>query len=351
MGKIWVEICLISGRGLQRTSALWKLQWFAVGWIDPKDQYCTKIDASGNNNPVWKTKFSIAVDTSEPNFRDLAVHVEVYSREPIFLRQSLLGTATIGLKEFMDKYISDSEVRKPVEEVGSFQLRKKNSNKPQGFVDISIQISEEMKDPGSSSLGGQEEYNFMDHSGGIKLVSRYGTQGDYQPQLPQTQPQQLANHPLTNSQYAHPMPFPTNYSQPPNYAPVGGPSYQPIPTNYSQPPNYPPVGGPSYQPVRGPSYQPPLTPAPPPPPPPPSNVGYIPTFLPRTNNVPSSFVNMPSSARPPGTGRGGPGFGMGVGAGALAAGAMIFGDDFMSGFDFPGGLQDASLTISANPPF
>ncbi|KAL2549951.1 Calcium-dependent lipid-binding (CaLB domain) family protein [Forsythia ovata] len=204
MRKLWVEICLISGRGLQRTSSLWKLQWFAVGWIDPNNQYCTNIDASGNNNPVWKTKFSITVDTSEPNFQDLALQVEVYSREPIFLRQSLLGTATIVLKEFMDKYISNSEVSKPVEEVGSFQLRKKNSNKPQGFVDISIRISEERKDPGSSSLG-------------------------------------------------------------------------------------PPA-------------------------------------------------------------RGGPGFGMGVGAGALAAGAMIFGDDIMSGFDFLGGLQDASLTISADPP-
>ncbi|CAA2971410.1 Hypothetical predicted protein [Olea europaea subsp. europaea] len=158
----------------------------------------------------------------------------------------------------------------------------------------------------------------MDHSGEIKLVSRYEPQGNNQPQLPQTQPQQLASHPLTNSQCVHPMPMPTNYSQPPNYPPVGGPSYQP--------PRTPPL-------------------------PPPSNVGYVPTFLPRTSNLPPSYVNMPSSTRPPGTGRGGPGFAMGVGAGALAAGAMIFGDDFMSGFDFSGGLQDASLTISANPPF
>ncbi|KAL2526870.1 C2 domain-containing protein [Abeliophyllum distichum] len=301
MGKLWVEICLISGRGLRRTSSLWKLQWFAVGWVDPNNQYCTNIDASGNNNPVWKTKFSITVDSSEPNFRDLALRVEVYSRDPIFLRQSHLGTATIVLKEFMDKYISNSE---------------------------------EKKDPGSSSLGGQEEYNLMDHSGGINLVSGYRPQGIYQPRMPQTQPQQQASHPLANSQYGHPMPIPTNYSQPPNYPPVGGPSHQP--------PRTPPVGGPSYQPPRTPPT------LPPPPPPPPSNVGYIPTFLPRTNNFPPSYVNMPSSAGPPA--RGGPGFGMGLGAGALAAGAMIFGDHFMPGFDFLDGLQDASLTISADPP-
>lgn len=60
---------------------------------------------------------------------------------------------------------------------------------------------------------------------------------------------------------------------------------------------------------------------------------------------------MPAAASG-GRGGGGAGFGMGLGAGALAAGAVIFGDDFMSGFDFPGGLQDdASLTISIDPPF
>lgn len=149
MGKIWVEVCLISARGLRRSSSLWKLQWFAVGWIDPNNQYCTKIDSSGNGNPVWKTKFSILVDSSETNFEDTALHVEVYSRDPIFLREKLLGTATIMLKEFQDKFLKNSEVPKPVEEVGSFQLRKKNSNKPQGFVDLSIRISEEREEPSS----------------------------------------------------------------------------------------------------------------------------------------------------------------------------------------------------------
>lgn len=55
---------------------------------------------------------------------------------------------------------------------------------------------------------------------------------------------------------------------------------------------------------------------------------------------------MPHSGAPP-PGRGaGAGFGMGLGAGALAAGAMIFGDDFMSGFD----IHDPS-GHTANPPF
>lgn len=149
MGKIWLEICLISARGLRRTSSLWKLQWFSVGWIDPNNKYCTKVDASGNANPVWKTKFSTLIDTSDPKFKDLSLHVEVYSREPIFLRERLQGTATVFLKEFLDKYVKNSEVSKPIEDVGSFQLRKGNSSKPQGFVDISIRVSEEKEEPTS----------------------------------------------------------------------------------------------------------------------------------------------------------------------------------------------------------
>lgn len=150
MGKFWVEVCLISARGLRRSSSLWKLQWFAVGWIDPNSKYCTKIDASGNANPVWKTKFAAFIDDSESNFNDLALHVEVYSREPIFLRERHQGTATIVLKEFLAKHKKSSEVsRQGIEEVGSYQLRKRNSNKPQGFVDVSIHISEDREEPSS----------------------------------------------------------------------------------------------------------------------------------------------------------------------------------------------------------
>ena len=48
----------------------------------------------------------------------------------------------------------------------------------------------------------------------------------------------------------------------------------------------------------------------------------------------------------------GPGFGMGLGAGALAAGAVIFGEDFLSGSSFPAGLGDGgSPTVSTDPPF
>ena len=147
--KLLIEVCLISARGLPYSSR-WKYQWYAVGWIDPNDKYCTKIDASGNPNPVWNTKFTTVIDTSEVEFQDVTLNVEVYSREPLFLREKLRGTATVMLKEFLVKHCKNSEGSKQmVEDVGSFQLRK-NSNKPQGFIDVSIRILEETV--GTSSL-------------------------------------------------------------------------------------------------------------------------------------------------------------------------------------------------------
>ncbi|XP_059456701.1 uncharacterized protein LOC132186701 [Corylus avellana] len=322
MGKLWVEVCLISARGLRRSSSLWKLQWFAVGWIDPNNKYCTKIDASGNANPVWKTKFAALVDDSQTNFQDLALHVEVYSREPIFLRERLQGTASVVLKEFLAKQVKNNEGSRPVtEEVGSYQLRKGNSSKPQGFVDISIRISEERGGEPTSYIGNEEGFVLTGHSNNNITLASHSQDG---PALA-TQPPPILRHRQenqfpSNSPYTHPMPYPTNYSNPS-------------------------VGGPRYPPAGAPSYPPPRTP---PPPPPPSNVGYMPTFLPRTDRLSETYINMPPSGRGGGPG---PGFGIGLGAGALAAGAVIFGDDFMSGFDVPAGLQDASLTISTDPPF
>ncbi|GAB4827728.1 hypothetical protein Ancab_034614 [Ancistrocladus abbreviatus] len=322
MGKIWVEVCMISARGLSRSS-LWKLQWFAVGWIDPNNKYCTPIDAAGNANPVWKTKFTAVVDTSESDFQDLALHVEVYSREPIFLREKLQGTATIVLKEFLAKHANSPQSSKQQanEDVGSFQLRRKNSNKPQGFIDVSIRISEE-RDSTSSYLGYEEGFKLTENNNNSITLSTEASRAQASPQgvanMPYRQP---LNPPQMSYPYTPPVPYPSNYS-------------------------HPSMGAPSHPPTAGPSYSTPQTP---PPPPPPSNVGYIPTLLPRTENMSTTYMNVPPSGR--GGGNSGPGFAAGLGAGALAAGAVIFGDDFMSGFDLPAGLQDASLTISADPPF
>ncbi|XP_057778480.1 uncharacterized protein LOC130997236 isoform X1 [Salvia miltiorrhiza] len=299
--KTWVEVCLISARGLRRSSSLWKLQWYAVGWIHPDNKYCTKIDASGTSNPLWKTGFSTSLEFQP----DLALHVEVYSRDPIFLRETLFGSATILLKEFFD---SDS----PVDEVGSFQLRKNNSNKPLGFVDVSIRLSQDRENPASSYLGVDEGFNLDNLDGGIKDVSLQPSKHD------------LA---LPKSQQTYHMPIPPHHPPAPSYQPQ-----PPPPSNMGYLSNFLP---PNY------SHHPPAASQsrPPPPPPAPSNVGYIPNFSPMT----SSYVNMPTVAAARGVG---PGFGMGVGAGALAAGAVIFGDDFMSAAS-----RDATDIISTYPPF
>ncbi|KAM7276534.1 hypothetical protein ACFE04_018400 [Oxalis oulophora] len=378
MGKIWVEVCLISARGLTHSSFLWKLQWFAVGWIDPNNKYCTKIDAPGTTNPVWKTKFATLVD--ESTFHDMVLNVQVFSREPVFLRERLQGTATIVLKEFLAKYNNNSETSRSVtEEVGSYQLRKKNSGKPQGFVDVSIRISEEKEEPvsypgsdggfvlmsnGSNitlSHGGRtgsgqgypssNSSNItLSHGGRPGLEHGYPSTNDmtlsnggesgqgYPSQPPIVRRQRQENHPQPNN-YPHtnPTPYPTE-SKPEKQSQLSYPyadSTPSYPTGYSNP-------------SAGPAYHPPRTP---PPPPPPSNVGYIPTFLPRTNLSSDSYINMPSSMAGPSRRGPRPGFATGAAAGALAAGAVIFGDDFMSGFDIPSGFHDPSLIISTDPPF
>ncbi|KAD2392854.1 hypothetical protein R6Q59_012587 [Mikania micrantha] len=310
MGKFWLEIRLISARGLTRTSSLWKLQWFAVGWIDPNNKYCTKVEASGNANPVWNTEFSALVDDLDSRFDDLILSVEVYSRDPVFLKERLQGTARVGLKEFLDKHKNNSVGLKNVEEVGSFHLWKKNSNKPQGFVDVSIRTSQEMNE--DSSYEGNDvgiKLRIRDH--GVNLPPRYEhseghLQANYHNLLP------------PGPSYHQPQAAP-----PPNYALTGG-------SNHQQSHNH---LGPSY-------HQLPATQQPPQP----YHFGFVPSSS--TDNLPPSYINMPprSGARPgPGAGQG---FAMGLGAGAFAAGAAIFGDDFMSGFDLPTGV-----TISTDPPF
>lgn len=165
----------------------------------------------------------------------------------------------------------------------------------------------------------------LDRGSNTQLTIEGGLEDAYPKQQPQASTYQSETLLQTNIPDSHSVPFPT--------------------TPYSDP--Y--VGEPSNHAAAGPSYQPPRIRTPPPPPPP-SNVGYIPTFLPRNDDLPPCFTDMPPLRAAPRQ-RGPPGFTMGLGAGALAAGAVIFGDDFMSGFDVPPGLGDASLTEEIDPPF
>ncbi|KAE9608783.1 hypothetical protein Lal_00020047 [Lupinus albus] len=312
MGIIWVEVCLISAHGIEHSALLWKRQWFAVGWIDHNSKYCTKVDDSGNPNPVWRTKFAIPVDDSTPNFQNLALNVEVYSLEPIFLTEKLQGSATVVLKEFLVKQVKNSEVSKARHrEVQSYQLRKKKSGKPIGFIDILIRVFEEKKEQ-NSHTGSKEGMVLLDRGSNTQLT----TEGGLEPAYPQHQ-LQASTH------------------QPENHVQTNIPDY-----------SDPYVGEPSYHAAVGPSYQPPRTRTTPSP----SNVGYIPTFLPTNDDLSPGFTVMAAS-RAGARWRGPPGFAMGLGAGALAAGVVIFGDDFISGFDVPPGLGDANLTEDVDPLF
>ncbi|KAL1290615.1 hypothetical protein HN51_059222 [Arachis hypogaea] len=322
MGITWLEVCLISAHGLQHSTSLWKRQWFAVGWIDYNSKYCTKVDDSENGSPVWRTILTIPVDDSVPNFRDSALNVEVYSIEPIFLMEKLHGSTTVVLREFLDKEVKDSEESQLRHaEVRSYQLRKKNASKPRGFIDISIRVHEVKKEPKSQSGG---KGGMVPLNGGNNTHFSKGGLGQAYPQKhPQYSYHQEENHEERTVPDFHSMPFPAiNHADPydgePSYDAVAGPSNEQLGTQT------------------------------PPPPPQLSNGGYIPTFLTRNDCLPPRYTDMPPPRKPPG---GPTTLAMELGAGTLAAGALIFGDDFMSGFEVSPGLGDDYLIKEINPPF
>ncbi|CAF1700934.1 unnamed protein product [Brassica napus] len=325
MGKILIEICLISARqllvGSGFGSSLLKHQWFAVGWIDPKDKYCTTIDDSRSENPLWRTKFITSLHDDDDS-KIHALNVEVYSREPIFLTKKLHGSATVPLKEFLAKYKNQSSSSSVVEETRSYQLRKTNSSKPQGFVDVSIRISAERQDFGgftgdfrgvmlsnnSGYMVGSSQHSFASLNQPNNLNSFSVLPDNHNPPMP---------NPLTNSAssqmqqpYYPPPPMQQSYYPPPQMQqppPMQQPYYPSAPM---QPPSYPP-----------PPMQPPYYPPPPMQPSPPQatwNAGY----MPRSENA----VNIPSSSSSEGAGRGDARTGPGLGAGAAS-----YGRDYMSG--------------------
>ncbi|MED6220265.1 hypothetical protein PIB30_043299 [Stylosanthes scabra] len=325
MGITWVEVFLVSAHGLQHSTSLWKRQWFAVVWIDYNSKYCTKVDDSENASPVWRTKFSIPVDNSVPNFQDSALNVEVYSIEPIFLMEKLHGSATVDLREFLDKGVKnseDSQSQLRQAEIWSYQLRKKNTSKPRGFIDISICVHEVKKEPKSQS---GVKTGMMSLNGGNDTHLTRERLGQAHPQIHlQYSYHQEENHEdqrtVPNS---HSVPFPAinnadPYEGEPSYVAAAGPSYEPLRTQTPPPLHL-------------------------------SNVGYIPTFFTKNDCLPPSYTDMTPPGKHPGRPRA---LEMGLGAGALAAGALIFGDDFMSGFEeVSQSIGDDYLIKEINPPF
>jgi hypothetical protein len=156
MVKTSVEFCIISARGLGHRSSLLKLQWFSVAWTNPNSKYCTKVDGSGNSDPSWGMKFSFSVDEHDlSRLQKMALTVEIYRREPIFLREHLQGTAVVQMKEYFDKFARGEDNEGVIEETASFHLRRKKSDKAHGLVDISIRICKE-EDTHAQFTGKQE---------------------------------------------------------------------------------------------------------------------------------------------------------------------------------------------------
>lgn len=121
--------------------------------------------------------------------------------------------------------------------------------------------------------------------------------------------------------------------------------------HHSMPNPYPPMNNTNPQ-MQQPYYPPPMQP-----PPPPSNAGYMPAYIPRSENAVNIASTSSSGGAPGGAGRGyarpGPGFAAGMGAGAVVgASAALYGGEYMSGgFDLPSSLPHPSASISIDPPF
>ncbi|KAL0711106.1 hypothetical protein Bca4012_018084 [Brassica carinata] len=331
MDKTYIETCLLSGQqllfGAGFGSKLLKHKWYAVGWIDPEDKYCTTIDGSRSDNPLWGTKFITSLDVDDVSKIQAALHVEVYSLAPIFLTKKLHGSATVPLKEILAKYKKNQSSSSSVveetrscsssvfEETISCQLRKQNSSKPRGFVYVSIRISAERQDfedktglifLSTNSGNNSSRQNYMDGSSQHPFAT-----SSYQPNSSNSFSFPPDNHhfpmpdPLTNNTFVQ-----TQHPYYPPLPPMQQPYYPPPPM---QQPNYPPA------PVQQPCY-----PSAPPLPPATSNAGYMPSNMPRSDNA----VNIPplSSSSSSSGGYARPGS-AGLGAGAIAGDPAFHGRD------------------------
>ncbi|KAL6614248.1 hypothetical protein ACP70R_036518 [Stipagrostis hirtigluma subsp. patula] len=313
MAKLSLEFCVISARGLSRRSSLLKPQWFSVAWVDPNSKYCTKVDASGNSDPSWGTKFLLSIDEHDPSLQRMALTVEVYRREPIFLREHLQGAAVVQLKEYFDKFAHGEEEHSGViEDTASFQLRRNKSDKAHGFVDISIRICKE--EDAHAPFSGSHDGSKYPSQAGITLAIEDGPVYNYPP-LPSSH---FRGHSQDDDKYGNTKP----------QIPIS----RPYPSSSGS-------GSYSYQPSMVPQTLPPPT----------SNPSFFPPSYPASGQVPQSHINLPPR-RIAGQ-NGAPNLGMGIGAGALAAGTLIFGENLLPGSSFDAGLDGASLTVSAEAPF
>ncbi|CAO2171864.1 unnamed protein product [Urochloa humidicola] len=314
MTKTSVEFCVISARGLGRRSSLLKPQWFSVAWVDPNSKYCTKVDTSRTSDASWGMKFSVSADDHDlSSLQRMTLTVEVYRRDPIFLREYLQGAAVVQMTEYLDKFAMGEEHPRIIEETASFQLRRKKSDKVHGFVDISIRICKE--EDVHAQFPGSHDGSKYPNEVGITLAIEDGPVYNYPPR-PSSHYRDHSEH---NDLYGSTMPVtPTTQSDP---APSGSDGYSNqrplIPQTL-----LPPTSNPSY---------------------------FSPPYPSARGQVPQNYINMPPRRF---AGQSGPpNLGMGLGAGALAAGTLIFGENLLPGPSLGAGLDGASLTLSSDALF
>lgn len=95
-----LEINLISAQGLKPPStALRRLQTYAVVWVDPSTKLRTRIDRLGAENPTWNDKFIFRVAADFLAGETSAVTVEIFAVG--FLKDHFLGSVRFLLSNFI----------------------------------------------------------------------------------------------------------------------------------------------------------------------------------------------------------------------------------------------------------
>ncbi|XP_015888837.2 uncharacterized protein LOC107423736 [Ziziphus jujuba] len=99
--KCVLEINLISAQGIKLPSGhLWRMQTYALAWIDPSIKLRTEVDRVGGENPTWNDRFLFQVSPEFLSCETSAVSVEIYGVSCV--RDNLIGTVRFLLSNFLN---------------------------------------------------------------------------------------------------------------------------------------------------------------------------------------------------------------------------------------------------------
>lgn len=312
-----LEVTLISAKDLNEANLFSKMDVYAVVSLagEPRSAQRTATDKDGGKNPSWKNatvRFSIPVDLAAAS--RLVVHVALRSER--FLGDRDIGEVHIPLNElFGDRGDKSSS------QFVSYQVRKPNSGKPKGVLNLSYKFCE----PPASADNAYA-------AGAPPPPAGYPVPGSSATAYPPPGKDSKVGEPVTA--YPAPGSSASAYPAPGNDSKVGPPATAYLPTGV--PGAYPPPYG------APPQHGYPAPPAgygyPPPPQygyaPPPAGYGYPPPPAPQYGYA---------APAPPKKSK----FGAGLGAGLLggAIGGLLLGEmvsdasDYDAGYD--AGFDDA----------